>query len=414
MRETVAAGLALAICGCGSPAEAPDPEAWVGEVAVDGGVTTVRNVSGSVWGGEARLVPEMEIGMAEGPDEYMFGRVRAIHSTGDRILIADRDANLVRAYDWDGEFLYQIGGPGQGPGEYGSLAYIGEDSSGGILIPDFGGRRMLLFSAGGEYEAQWPLSGVGCCIVPMLVAHDDTVYLESTKYRFSERAVAPFAPDGTPAVVIDPPEYDLPEHTVEFRGQSQSVPFSPAVVWRIGFGGEVISAPSHQANIRVVRPNGTELRIERVHDPVPVPPAEAAWYKRMITASYSEIEPGWTWGSGEFPTHKPAFTQFLPSPDGRLWVLRQGPSRRLETCNPEAQTSAEFREGVCWRDTLAFDVHGPEGRFLGAVRLPDEVLTWTALPWISGDTVIANVEDADGVYKVVRYRLELPESSRSP
>ncbi len=402
----------LLLCACGGAAEELDSATWVGDVTVEGSVTTVRNISGSVWGGLGRLDPEAEIGVAEGPDEYMFGRLHAIHGTGDQILVADLDATIVRAYDWNGEFLFNVGAAGQGPGEYGFPASIGQGPSGRILIPDFGGQRMLRFSPEGNFENQWLMTGAACCIVPMLVAHDGTIYMESMKRLDTERAIASFASDGTPGVVIDPPEYDVPKYSLEFQGRVVGTNFAPRMAWAIGYAGEIISGPGHETRIRIERQDGTELQIARTHDLVPVESEESEWYRRMLTASLRRVEPDWTWNATETPRHKPAFSTIIPTPEGRLWLLRQGRGRRLPTCDPDAETDAEFTAGECWRDTQMFDVYGTDGRFLGTVPVPDEVVLWTARPWISGDTVIANVEDLDGVYKVVRYRLNLPDDAR--
>ena len=43
-----------------------------------GDTTVVRTLSGSVWGAEATLVPEVSIGELDGPEEYLFGWVFSI------------------------------------------------------------------------------------------------------------------------------------------------------------------------------------------------------------------------------------------------------------------------------------------------------------------------------------------------
>ena len=52
-------------------------------------MTTVVNESGSVWGGTARLVEEMSIGVDIGADEYMFGHVYSVAAHDDRIYVLD-------------------------------------------------------------------------------------------------------------------------------------------------------------------------------------------------------------------------------------------------------------------------------------------------------------------------------------
>ena len=50
-----------------------------------------------------------------------------------------------------------------------------------------------------------------------------------------------------------------------------------------------------------------------------------------------------------------------------------------------------------------------DGRFLGELEVPREVNLRFALPWVSGDTVIANYYDESGVIMVKRYRLVPPD-----
>ena len=50
------------------------------EVVVDtiGDTTVVRTLSGSLWEGEATLVPDIAIGELDGPEEYFLGRISSI------------------------------------------------------------------------------------------------------------------------------------------------------------------------------------------------------------------------------------------------------------------------------------------------------------------------------------------------
>lgn len=91
--------------------------AWVGTITTEGDVTTVVNESGSVWGGTATLIEELSIGVETGPAEYMFGRVGATASYGNRIYVSDLSVPAVRVYTLEGEYIGDIGREGQGPGE---------------------------------------------------------------------------------------------------------------------------------------------------------------------------------------------------------------------------------------------------------------------------------------------------------
>ena len=107
----------LAACSSSEPADIADGT-WVGTITTEGNVTTVVNESGSVWGGTARLIEELSIGVESGADEYMFGRVAGIAVQDDRLYVLDSQVPTVRVFDLNGNYLLDIGQEGQGPGEY--------------------------------------------------------------------------------------------------------------------------------------------------------------------------------------------------------------------------------------------------------------------------------------------------------
>ena len=85
------AGILAAACAFACSARRSDSPVgnWVGTITTEGNVTTVVNESGSVWGGTARLVEEMSIGVDIGADEYMFGHVYSVAAHDDRIYVLD-------------------------------------------------------------------------------------------------------------------------------------------------------------------------------------------------------------------------------------------------------------------------------------------------------------------------------------
>ena len=53
-----------------------------------------------------------------GEGVYLFGAITAAWATSDRIYIVDSQVPAVRAFDHQGNYLFDVGRPGQGPGEY--------------------------------------------------------------------------------------------------------------------------------------------------------------------------------------------------------------------------------------------------------------------------------------------------------
>ena len=78
LRSIVAVSVtALAVVACGPQESPPDTDGtWVGTVTTEGNVTTVVNEAGSVWGGTARLVEELSVGVDPGADACVNGPIR--------------------------------------------------------------------------------------------------------------------------------------------------------------------------------------------------------------------------------------------------------------------------------------------------------------------------------------------------
>ncbi len=109
-----------------------------------GDTTIVRTLSGSVWGAEVHLTPEIAIGELEGDMEYLFGQITSLAVASDgTIYVVDAQVPELRAYGPDGVFKAIIGGPGEGPGEIkrpdGGLAVL---SDGRVLVRDPGNARI--------------------------------------------------------------------------------------------------------------------------------------------------------------------------------------------------------------------------------------------------------------------------------
>lgn len=67
-------------------------------------------------------VPTTSIGVVEGDSAYLFQRiVDARFTPAGRIIVADGGLLVVREYDRDGSFVAQMGGRGDGPGEFQSV-----------------------------------------------------------------------------------------------------------------------------------------------------------------------------------------------------------------------------------------------------------------------------------------------------
>jgi hypothetical protein len=405
----------LLAAGCGSSPDPADPGAWEGSVETVDNVTTVRNLSGSVWGGTATLVEEASIGVDEGAEEYMLGRVNGIWASDENIFVLEAQLPAVRVYDYGGTYVRQIGRGGEGPGEYASPMFLGGDDQGRIFVADYGTQRIALFSATGDDLGVWHMGTTACCMVPMVVTGDGQAYLQTREpdpdTGMAMNVLQAHSADGPSGEERRPPALEVPQHMIDFQERRMPVVFAPEIVWELGRDGQTVAGASHEYQFAIQHPDGSTVRVEREYAPVPVSSEEREWYRRSAVTSLRRGDPGWNWDGAEMPAVKPAFTRFLFTQTGRLWVVRPGPGRRLPGCDPDVSMDdfRTFQEAACWRDTELVDVFDVDGRYLGDIDVPDEVNLRFATPWIKDDVVIANVYDASGVIRVVRYRIALPE-----
>ena len=153
--------LATALASC-SPADGP-----TGTVFVDSAGVTLALAEFPLWGAgdQWRIVEEplLQIGVFEGPDEYLFADLVGVVRLSDgRIVVADRGSGDLRFYDSAGDFLFRVGSSGEGPGEFRRLAFIGRLPGDSLVTYDMALRRIQLFSSEGAFvrslrvESPWP------------------------------------------------------------------------------------------------------------------------------------------------------------------------------------------------------------------------------------------------------------------
>lgn len=138
MRYSLAVLAVMVYAGCGDENLASDDAA-----ADSAGVEIVANTRSTVLNVPAfTLEEDLRIGAMDGPEQLQFFRIRAVREgPAGEILVLDGGHNVVRVFGAQGEFLYALGGPGDGPGEFRSasrLAVAGDT----ILVAD---RELSMF-----------------------------------------------------------------------------------------------------------------------------------------------------------------------------------------------------------------------------------------------------------------------------
>ncbi len=113
------AGCLLLTTGEGNPALAAQPSFTIRDSA---GVRIVVN-SGPAWSSEAEYRigarPVLKIGTVEGDPHQMFEQVRGVTRMDDgTIVVLEGGTNELRLFDAGGNFVRNLGGTGDGPGEF--------------------------------------------------------------------------------------------------------------------------------------------------------------------------------------------------------------------------------------------------------------------------------------------------------
>ncbi len=410
-RIFVSAFVTFSVAACG-PQAGPSAAGgtWVGTIATEGELTTVVNESGSVWGGVGTLVEEASIGTAEGDDEYMLGLVRAVAASDDGIYVLDSSTKTVRSYTYAGEYVGDVGRRGEGPGEYTQPMGLAIAPDGRLFVHDAGRRRVSIYSSHGVFLDSYflPYDGLAQLVVSRAsVVYGPILVDPAEPYARMARGMLAHGPDGAVGSPIVPRrvELEVPHFS---GGRGMAVPHAPAFVWAMDAWLNVISGVGRTYSFEIARADGSRTVVRSYHDPVPVTADERdALIDETTEFMRRRYGESWAWDGPEIPSVKPAFVRFMPTQSGEIWVVRPGPSDRVERADGT----------VRWRDTHNIDVFDPGGRLLGKVKVPVASATWLRLyatgeggpfAFVRGSTVVLPVEDEAGTILVKRFRLVLP------
>jgi hypothetical protein len=382
-------------CGQGAPGDAGQ---WTVDTLANG-LVRVSNpgTPHPLPGAPTALEPRLRLGVAEGPQELIFGQVAgAVAHRDGRIYVLDRQANELRIFSPEGVHLRTVGRQGSGPGEYiraNGLQWADADV---LMVVDQEGGRYTFLDPEGELLGSarrelgfwgWVFSGV---------YHEGRVLEVGVVSRpggSSESAILalPAAWDGEGGdaradTVILPanPHAGTATFSVrgEFGGMNMSVPHAPrrpvhldpdGHLWH-GYGGEFRIFQSTLA--------GDTLReIRATIDPVPVHPDEIReWRASENVERFLEL--GGELDMDRIPDTKPFFDGFYRDPDGYLWV------------------SVPVEEG-----STRFVVLDLEGRFVADLHLPGVDRSPGVPPFVQGDWLYLVARDDFDVEGVEAFRI---------
>lgn len=412
--------VAATALGCSGESSSERARGWQAVRDSVGDTLVVRTVSGSVWGDTARLVPEVSIGMLEGPPEYTFGQVYSLAVGPDgTIYVVDRHVPALRVYEPDGTYRTTFGRGGGGPGEYqqpdGGLNVL---SDGRVLLRDPANARIQVFEPDGTPAGAWRIRGGFNTSNRMIVDSLDRTYTillmdPEAEVRDWRSGLVRIGPDGTPGDTLLLPDTGFEAPRLEARHETDggvnvsinSVPFAPGEFAVLSPRGWFIHGISTEYFLTLLRPDGP-IRIEKDWEPVPVAAGEKREEEDQATRNMRLTEPGWDWDGPPIPDAKPPFRNVYAGEDGTVWVRVSRPGVRRDDPDYDPTDADAVREE--WSEPVVFDVFDEDGRYLGAVRPPEDFSLYPH-PVFARDRVLATTRDELEVQRVVRYRVALPD-----
>jgi hypothetical protein len=407
--QTTRAGLTrwmaalLLLAACGRTEAAHD---WSGTVEkLPNGATRVTNPARGLWTDSSawRLVPELQVGEAEGDAATTFGSVSGLAVDGaGRIYVLDRQANELRIFDARGAHIRTVGRGGGGPGEYTSangLLWLSPDT---LVVVDQQGARYSILTADGNFvrsvprhiaSFSWAFSGGTSGdriyeIGSLGQGKDRRPVLLGTSLAGAGGAAGGGGPARGPASDTIPlprpegPDYQSFEVHNGSSMMMMGVPFTPTAVYFLDSRGGIWQGNGSQ--FRLVRSTlaadtTAEIRLDAA--PVPVTPAEIReWESSPSIDRFKQM--GGRVDESRIPRVKPFFSALYVDPDGYLWVSVPGGPK-----------------------VVAFALFDPTGRYLG--RLQATGLARDVVPPVvrNGRLYLVGSDETD-VQRVYVYRIE--------
>ena len=340
------------------------------------GVIHATNRGEGAWTDDERWrigEPTFRVGSLDGAEEVTFGRISDVAVGPDgRIYVLDFQAQDIRVFGSDGEFLFRFGRPGEGPGEFSWPDGLEFTQDGSIAVRDARLFRITLFSPDGVYlrdfRIQRPYPQTDAHSANYFWITNDDVIVDRVSISIGiasadSLALARYSTAGAALDTLIVAETRSAIVTVTRNGLAMaglSIPFSPRPIVAVGPDGRIARALGDTYRIEVLDQNGrVERVITREVETVTVTAAERDSLTVAMRESAREMAEGGTLEEFEFPTTKPAITHVFADAAGNWWVGAQREPNRFAPPTPHPRS---------------FDVFDAEGRFLGSVETPFRIL----------------------------------------
>ncbi|HEX7091302.1 MAG TPA: 6-bladed beta-propeller [Longimicrobiales bacterium] len=365
---------------------------WTGTVdTLPSGHIVVSNTDDPLWrpGEEWQVVEELRIGRADGDGPDLFGRINSLAvDPGGRIWVLEGHAQELRVFGPDGQYIRTVGRKGGGPGEFAQAVKVELGPDGNLWVMDPQNNRHSVFDTAGTYLEGEHAPG-GFVILPWPGGFDrqGRYYSPVPKVGAEGFSLALVVHDAAyqPMDTLEQPRDPVKrERFTSGDGRLiASVPFSGSLLWRLSPEGTIWALVTDAYRLFELTPDGDTLRtITRRFTPLPVTAADREDIDERLkwfTDQGGRIDPS------KIPDTKPPVGRFFIDDADHIWV---------EVTMPDEQDTGRV-----------FDIFDPDGRYLGAVRLP---FTLWSVPIFRNGALYAVTTDELEVPYVVRASIVKP------
>lgn len=329
--------LAVGVAGCRGGADA-GPATLVRDST---GIEIVESLR-PLWAPDERwsVAPEptLEIGLAEGPDEYLLDVVgEALRLTNGRIAVSNRRTREIRFFSPEGEYLGSAGRQGDGPGEFNGLMGIWKGRGDSLLALDGRNFRVSVFDDQGALGriVTFPTSSPLGLPSPFGLASSGAFFVTSGSgggIRYGQEGLitggtiylSRFSPDGELLnEIVGLPASPHWGYLAGGRFTANYPPFS--VGWMVyGWDPERLYAGTGDLpEIQVRKPDGALERILRWSaEPRPVTDVVRSQYREYLLGAFEDQDQRRYWDGWlaevPFPEQLPAYQTLLTDTEGNL------------------------------------------------------------------------------------------------
>ena len=363
------------------------------------GEVVVRNTDVPLWSSEEvwQVVEETRIGSDPDNETSLFGSIHSfdVDSQG-QVFVLDEQTQEIRVFDSHGAFIRTVGGRGNGPGEFTEASAVDISRNGEIWVMEMILGRLSILNADGALLRTEHIGGSSdfrMSIWPYPGGFDPLGRYNAVLVTLSEegttQALARFDQSFTPLDTIPIPEES--KETEYFSLVSEDggstmrlvVPFQGSLEWRFSPSGNLWTLVTDKYELVELNDNEEALRrVTKEYEPLEVTEAEMEEMRARLARFINQgMKVDWS----KVAKTKPVTVSFFCDDEGNFWV-------NLEAATPED-------------DSRLFDLFDPEGRYLGAVRLPFSLRS-NPEPIVRDDILYGITTDDLGAENVVIARIK--------